>query len=130
MLSFTVAGKYTYNIFCRGSGVKPAVRFSFMQYDFGPCFVTSPGGTTVIETALLRVVNHDPSNNISIECAFQKTRALWVECAPTVLEPGSIIDIPIKFAPRDVKDFNFIVPFVVNGTGKVNVNMIGQGITA
>lgn len=130
MLSFTVAGKYVYNIFCRGSGVKPAIHFSFMQYEFGPCFVTSPGGTTVFETVNLRVINRDPSNNISIECAFQKTRALWIECPPTVLAPGSVFDVPIKFSPRDVKDYNFICPFIVNGTGKVNLQLSGQGITA
>lgn len=130
MLSFTVAGKYTYNIFGRGSGVSPALRFSFMQYDFGPCFITSPGGQTVIEETTLRLVNHDPVSNISIESAFQKTRALWVDCPPTVLEPGSFIDIPIKFAPRDAKDYIFIVPIVVNGTTKVPVNIVGKGINA
>jgi len=130
MLSFTVAGKYTYNIFGRGSGVSPALRFSFMQYDFGPCFITSPGGQTVIEETTLRLVNHDPVSNISIESAFQKTRALWVDCPPTVLEPGSFIDIPIKFAPRDAKDYVFVVPIVVNGTTKVPVNILGKGINA
>ena len=130
MLSFTVAGKYTYNIFGRGSGVSPALRFSFMQYDFGSCFITSPGGQTVIEETTLRLVNHDPVSNISIESAFQKTRALWVDCPPTVLEPGSFIDIPIKFAPRDAKDYLFIVPIVVNGTTKVPVNITGKGINA
>ena len=130
MLSFTVAGKYTYNIFGRGSGVSPALRFSFMQYDFGPCFITSPGGQTVIGETTLRLVNHDPVSNISIESAFQKTRALWVDCPPTVLEPGSFIDIPIKFAPRDAKDYVFVVPIVVNGTTKVPVNILGKGINA
>jgi hypothetical protein len=130
MLSFTVAGKYVYNIFGRGTGVTPALRFSFMHYDFGACFVTSPGGSTVVEEVVLRLVNHDPSSNIAIECIFTKTRALWVECPPTVLEAGMVLDIPIRFAPRDVKDYEFIVPFVVNGTSKVNVNIIGKGITA
>lgn len=128
MLSFTVAGKYTYNIVARGNAVEPALRFSFMQYDFGPCFVTSPGGSTVIEEVLLRLVNHDPINNISIECSFQKTRALWVECQPVVLEPGGMIDVPIKFAPRDVKDYTFIIPFVINGTSKVSIHIEGRGI--
>ena len=130
MLSFTVAGKYTYNIIARGSGVKPALRFSFMHHDFGSCFVTSPGGSTVVEEAILRVVNHDPTNNISVECTFQKTRALWVECQPTVLDPGAVLDIPIRFAPREIKDYTFIVPFVVNGTGKVAVTVNGRGISA
>jgi hydrocephalus-inducing protein len=130
MLSFTVAGKYTYNIAVRGSGVKPALRFSFMQHDFGSCFITVPGGATITEEAVLRITNHDPSSTISIECTFQKTRALWVDCPPIVLEPGITLDVPISFAPRDVKDYVFAVPFVVNGTGKVTVNVLGKGIQA
>eukprot|EP01041_Mallomonas_annulata_P003640 gene3640-7257_t len=130
MLSFTVAGKYTYNIVARGSGVKPALRFSFLHHDFGPCFITSPGGSTVVEETLLRIANHDPTANISVECTFQKTRALWAECQPTVLDPGAAVDIPIRFAPRDVKDYSFILPFIVNGTSKVNVTISGRGINA
>jgi hydrocephalus-inducing protein len=130
MLTFTVAGKYVYTIFGRGSGVTPALRFSFMHYDFNSCFVTSPGGSTVVEEAVLRLVNHDPTANIAVECTFTKTRALTVECPPTVLEPGSVLDVPIRFAPRDVKDYEFIVPFVVNGTSRVNVNVVGKGINA
>ena len=130
MMSFTVAGKYTYDIYARGVAQSPALRFSFMQYDFGPCFVTSPGGQTVIEEAFLRLVNHDPNSNISVECNFTKTRALWVECPPTVLEPGGMLDVPIRFAPRDVKDYTFVIPFVVNATSHVNVNVTGKGINA
>jgi len=128
VMTFTVAGKFVYNIIVKGSGVQPAVRFSFMHYDFGSCFITSPGGNTVIEETVLRIVNHDPVNNIAVDCSFQKTRALWAECHPVVLEPGGGVDVPIRFAPRDVKEYAFVIPFVINGTGKVNVNVVGQGI--
>ena len=130
MLSFTVAGKYVFNIVPRGSGVKPALRFSFMHHDFGPCFVTSPGGSTVVEETVLQIVNHDPKSNIAVECTFQKTRALWAECAPTVIAPGGVLEVPIRFAPREVKDYAFVIPFVVNGATKVPVNILGSGINA
>ena len=130
MLSITVAGKYIYNIVARGGGVQPALRFSFMHYDFGPCFITSPGGATVVEETLLRITNNDPVSDIAIECVFQKTRVLSVDCPPCVLGPGEIVDVLIRFAPRDAKDYVFIVPFVINGTGKVPVNIIGVGINA
>ena len=130
MLSFTVAGKYTYDIYARGIAQSPALRFSFMQYDFGPCFVTSPGGQTVVVETSLRLVNHDPTSNIAVECNFQKTRALWVECPPTVLEPGAVLDVPIRFAPRDVKDYTFVLPFVINATSKANITVVGKGINA
>jgi hypothetical protein len=129
-LKFTVAGKYVYQIIPRGVAVKPALRFSFMHHDFGNCFITSPGGSTVIEEAMLTLKNHDPSSNISVECVFQKIRALWVECAPTVIPPGGELQVPIRFAPREVKEYSFAVPFMVNGTGKVTVNISGKGINA
>ena len=129
-LKFTVAGKYVYQIIPRGIAVKPALRFSFMHHDFGNCFITSPGGSTVIEEVLLTLKNHDPSSNISVECVFQKIRALWVECAPTVIPPGGELQVPIRFAPREVKEYSFAVPFMVNGTGKVSVNVSGKGINA
>lgn len=127
-VKLTIAGKYIYNVVARGSGVKPALRFSFLHHDFGECFVTSPGGTPVIEEAMLQLVNHDPVANIAVECTFQKTRTLWVECQPTVLEPGGVMNVPIRFAPRDAKEFTFLIPFSINGTGKVNVQCTGVGI--
>jgi hydrocephalus-inducing protein len=126
--TFTVAGKYTYTILTRGTAVQPALRFSFMRHDFGPCFVTTPGGSPVTETAVLRLVNMDTSVNISVECLFQKTVALSVDAPPSVLEPGGVLEIPIRFAPRDVKDYAFVLPFVVNGTAKVPINIVGSGV--
>lgn len=130
VLKFTVAGKYIYQVLPQGIAVKPALRFSFMRHDFGPCFITSPGGNTVIEEIVLVLRNHDPGSNISVECVFQKTRSLWVECVPTVIPPGEEIQVPIRFAPREVKDYTFTVPFLVNGTGKVQVQVSGKGINA
>ena len=128
--SFTVAGKYIYNISCKGIAVHPALKFSFMNYDFGSCFITSPGGTTVVEQIILKITNNDPISNISIECIYIKTRALWIDCPPTMVSPGVTLDVPICFAPREVIDYAFAVPFVVNGSGKLNVNIIGKGATA
>jgi hydrocephalus-inducing protein len=130
VMTLTVAGKYQYNILARGAGVKPALRFSFMHYDFDYAFVTPPGGTVVVEETVLTIVNHDTSSNISIECIFQKTRALAVDCPPTVIAPGAALTVPIRFAPREVKDYAFIVPFLVNGSSRVPVNVTGKGIHA
>jgi hydrocephalus-inducing protein len=129
-LRFTVAGKYVYQLIPRGVAVKPALRFSWMHHDFGPCFITSPGGTPVIEEKLLLVKNHDPASNISVECIFQKIRALAVECPPSVIPPGGELAIPIRFAPREMKEYSFVVPFMVNGSSRVQVNITGQGIAA
>jgi hypothetical protein len=129
-LTFTVAGKYTYQILPRGIAIKPALKFSFMNHDFGDCFITSPGGLTVVEEQLLILKNSDPISNISVECLFTKIRTLAVECPPTVIAPGDELKIPIRFTPREVRDYQFAIPFLINGTSRVSVNVIGKGIHA
>lgn len=128
--TLSIAGKVMYNIATRGVGVAPALRFSFMHYDFGSCFATSPGGSTVVETVTLKITNMDPVSNISVECGYQKTRVLWVHCPPTMIAPGGILEVSVCFAPRDVAEYAFSVPFLVNGSGKVNVTIAGRGAIA
>lgn len=130
LLKFVVAGKYTYRILPRGVGVLPALRFSCMNYDFGPCFVTSPGGSLVTEEMLLRLVNHDAFSSITVECLFQKTLSLWVECPPTVIAAGATVSVPIRFAPRENKDYVYLIPFLVNGSTRVSVSISGRGVPA
>ena len=102
MVSFTVAGKYTYNISTRGSGVHPALKFSFMHHDFGPCFVTSLGGLTVVEDTVLKLTNNDPSTIFLSNVGFRRPNTvggLSTHCSRTRYG----IEVPIHFAPQDVK---------------------------
>jgi hydrocephalus-inducing protein len=38
--------------------------------------------------------------------------------------------IPVRFAPRDQKDYAFAVPFQVNGNTRINITVVGSGIPA
>ena len=51
-----------------------------------------------------------------------------LDCPPTVLEPGQVLEIPIKFAPRETKEYAFVIPFTINGSTKLHVNIVGLGI--
>ena len=126
----TIAGKYDYVIRVSGRGIRPALHFSFDRYDFGPCFITPPGVPPVAEEVVLRVTNQDPSAHLSLDCTFAKTRALAVDCHPTVLEPGQAVDVPFTVVPREVMDYGFTVPFLVNGSSTINVGVIGAGVPA
>ena len=130
ILTFTIAGKYTYRILPRGVGIEPALRFSFMSYDFDACFITSPGGDLITEVTVLQLLNQDLSSNISVECLYQKTASLWVDCPPSVIDAGATLEVPIRFSPRENKDYVFLVPFLINGSTKVSVNVRGRGIFA
>lgn len=123
-----IAGKYEYEARFAGVGVRPPVAFSFMDHDFGPCFVSVPGLAPVAERTTLRLSNNDATATFSVDCAFAKTRMLDVLMAPTMLEPGRNLDVGLVFTPRAVQDYDILVPFVINGSIVVNVRVRGQGI--
>ena len=129
-LTCTVAGRYDYIFQISGSGVRPNLHFSFTQFDFGARFITAPGAALEASENILTVTNRDLENSLSIDCAFVNQRALRIESKPTVLEPGQLLNIPFLFAPREAKDYDFEVPFLVNGTSKQNVSVSGKGVYA
>lgn len=124
----TVAGHFQYNIIVRGKSVAPALKFSFLHFDFGSCFVTKDDGDVITEETILRLTNRDTKNSISVDCEYQKIRSLMVDFTPVVLEPLAECSVPIRFAPRDVKDHAYVIPFLINGSSKVHVNVTGRGI--
>ena len=126
----TIAGRYDYVFQIGGSGVRPNLHFSFTQFDFGARFITAPGAALEPAESVLLVTNRDVENSLSIDCAFVSQRALSIESKPTVLEPGEALEIPFLFAPREMKDYSFQVPFLVNGTSKQMVNISGKGVYA
>ena len=130
LMVITIAGKYNYNISIKGMGVQHALRFYSTNFDFGNCFITSPGGSVIVETLLLKITNNDIMNSMSVESGYQKTRVLWVDCPPTIINPGVTLEVPICFAPREVIDYAFSIPFLINGSIKVKVSAIGKGVNA
>jgi hydrocephalus-inducing protein len=130
VLTCTIAGRYDYVFQIGGSGVRPNLHFSFIDFDFGARFITAPGATLEAAESVMLVTNRDLENSLSIDSAFVSQRALRIESKPTVLEPGEALEIPFLFAPREAKDYEFDVPFLVNGTSKQNVKIKGKGVYA
>ena len=58
-LAVTVAGTHSYDMSVSGVGAKPMLDFSFVQYDFGPCFVPVRGAAPMQEHAVLRITNNE-----------------------------------------------------------------------
>ena len=113
-----------------GQAAKPGLHFEFLKYDFGPCFVTPAGQVPTAETALLKITNRDSGTALSLDCDFDASRCLWVECPSCTIAPGDSISVPINFAPREVKEYAFSLPFVVNGSYTVKLPVIGEGCPA
>ena len=129
-LTCTTAGTRKYPFILSGSAVPPAVHFSFSSFDFGPCFITEPGVDPLSETALLRITNNDPETDFTIDCLYEKTSFLHIQCKPAVLSPGEVMEVPVVFTARNEQVYHEIIPFVVNTTTTVNVTMQGEGIYA
>ena len=90
----------------------------------------TPGQPPHKETVVLRVSNQDPSQNLSLDCTLPRNKVLQVECGPRVLAPGEHVEIPIHFTPREIQDYAFQVPFLVNGVSTVHVKVEGKGVAA
>ncbi|OQR93153.1 hydrocephalus-inducing protein, partial [Thraustotheca clavata] len=124
----TTAGSREYAFAIHGNAVPPAVDFSFISYDFGPCFIVEPDATPMVETISLRITNQDNEMDISLDCSYEKRSYLHVAVQPTVLGPHETLEVPIKFTARNEGLYHEVVPFTINGTTIVNVVLTGEGI--
>jgi len=129
-LQLTVAGNLVFPLALVGRGQQPGLSFSFMSHDFGPCFVASLGSPAQPETAVLRVTNHEVDTELSLDCMFEKKAHLQVNCAPTVLGPNEAMEIPFVFTARELKQYQDVVQFMVNGVTPVKLVVMGEGATA
>ena len=129
-LRLEVAGKYEYVLRLRGTGARPALAFSFREHDFGAVFVAPPGLRTSPAVATLRVTNADPSQRLSLDCEAPAERSLRVACPSAVLAPSEHVDVQLSFAPRELRRYDIVVPFLVNGRTRVPVRVTGAGVAA
>jgi hydrocephalus-inducing protein len=125
----TIAGKNTYELNVSGHGVRPALLFSFYQYNFGPCFVPMRGAVPRPERAILRIANNEIENDIAFDCLFERKPWMDVQCEPTILRPNESVDVPILFTPRELRSYKEVIPFEVNGVSTLNVLVSGEGET-
>jgi len=58
---------------------------------------------------------------------FVNTNYLEVRSTPSVMTPGQKHDLEILFYPRELKYYNEMIGFELNGLSVVNVHVTGQG---
>jgi len=132
-LMFSIVSGPMYTFLCTASARKPAVKFSFTEFDFGPCVVLR---TLMSKTHYLEMTNFDDAA-ISIESEFEKKPHLDVQLAPgQVLIPTTPTDpdleskklrVPIVFTPRDTVAYSETVTFDINGVHTMSVLIKGEG---
>jgi len=120
----------TYHFRLAGSARKPNVEFSFVEYDFGYCYVLKQ---PLAKTAILEIRNVDTSA-MSIETLFERTSYLDVQLAPgQVILPSTkpnenVLKVPIVFTPRELTKYHETVEFDINGLHKIGVQIRGEGV--
>ena len=130
VLRCVVAGTKVYNVALGGEGVRPALDFSWLEHDFGACFLpTSAGAAPVPTTATLTISNLERTEDVSVECLHDPHAGqVSVGFDAAVLAPGQRVQVPISFAPREAGQFADAIPFEVNGLHTVKVALRGAGV--
>jgi len=121
-----------------GGGAKRSrVDFSFLTYDFGPCFIAKDGATMAgeplaasedqrYEMVELVATNRDDSDCL-ISTTFTREPWLDVQLNAAMIEAGSSLRIPIIFSPRETCDYMQRLEFLVNDYTRMYVDIRGRG---
>ena len=135
LLTLQIISGPTYNLEIKGVARKPGVEFSFIEYNFGPCFVLKQ---PLPITKELEIRNKDNAA-MSIETTFEKKPYLDFQLAsgqvllPLQIEKSSgkelnVLRIPVVFTPREFMQYDEIVSLDINNLYKVDIKLKGEGI--
>uniref|UniRef100_A0A8D3BS88 HYDIN axonemal central pair apparatus protein n=1 Tax=Scophthalmus maximus TaxID=52904 RepID=A0A8D3BS88_SCOMX len=115
----------TFTFAVKGTAVAPSVELSFTKFNFGKCFLFSPGLVSPSQTL---VISNKGEVETSVQCQFKSTSYLETRFQPDVLSPGDAMDVPVTFRPREACRYHEKLTFVFNGCVTKHVDILGQGI--
>lgn len=135
LLTLSIVSGPTYSLEIRGNARKPGVEFSFLDYNFGPCFVLKQPLAIVKE---LEIRNRDNAA-MSIETNFERKPHLDFQLAsgevllPLQYEKGTnkelnVLKIRVVFTPREFTSYNETISLDINNLYKLDLNLLGEGI--
>lgn len=115
-----------YSVHLDGIAVKPDVNFSFENFDFGKCFVYK-AGMKINSTKLL--LSNKGSKDLNVACVSElDTSVFQFDFKQQILPAGKSIETTINFIPRQLKLYEQILIFELNGLTRRQVKLIGQGV--
>ncbi|CAF1166809.1 unnamed protein product, partial [Didymodactylos carnosus] len=114
-----------YQICLIGNSSIPNIQFSFLHYDFGPCFLYKAG---MLEYSIeLEISNHDMKEH-TIECLYQNTPHLVCDYKTNSLHSKQANKCLLTFYPRECKQYHEQIKFEIDGLTLVNINIDGEGV--
>ncbi|XP_029289106.1 hydrocephalus-inducing protein homolog [Cottoperca gobio] len=124
-LSIKVKHGPTFTFAIEGRAVAQSLEFSFTKYNFGKCFMYSPG---MVPASQILVISNKGERGISVQCHFRNTSYLEMDFQTVVLSPGAVMETPINFYPREACRYHEKLTFILNSCVTKHVNILGQGI--
>lgn len=115
-----------YSVHLDGIAVKPDVNFSFENFDFGKCFVYK-AGMKINSTKL--VLSNKGAKDLNVACLSElDTSVFQFDFRQQILPAGKSIETTINFIPRELKSYEQILTFELNGLTRRQVKIAGQGV--
>ncbi|XP_045894223.1 hydrocephalus-inducing protein homolog [Micropterus dolomieu] len=124
-LSIKITHGPTFTFAIKGRAIAPSLEFSFTKYNFGKCFLYSPG---MVPTSQTLVIRNKGEKDISVQCLFNNTSYLEIDFQPDILSPGAVMEVPINFCPREAGRYHEKFTFILNSCVTKLVDILGLGI--
>ncbi|CAF1106189.1 unnamed protein product [Rotaria sordida] len=114
-----------YDLLLIGQTTTPNINFSFLSFNFGPCFIYRAGMPE--NTCQLIITNQDTKDH-TIECLYQSTAQLMVDYKTGLISSKQSISCKFTFYPREQKIYRENIQFEIDGLTIINVMIEGEGI--
>ncbi|KAM9351908.1 hydrocephalus-inducing protein homolog [Symphorus nematophorus] len=124
-LSIKVKHGPAFTFAIKGRAVAPSLQFSFTTYNFGKCVLYCPGMLPASKTL---VISNKGERDVSVQCQFSDTSYLEMDFQPDILSPGAVMEVPVKFYPREAFRYHEKLTFILNSSVTKQVAILGQGI--
>ncbi|XP_076588631.1 hydrocephalus-inducing protein homolog [Chaetodon auriga] len=124
-LSIKVKHGPTFTFPIQGRAVAPSLEFSFTKFNFGKRFLYHPGMVPASQTL---VISNKGERDISVQCQFMNSPYLEIDFQPDILSPGTVMEVPVNFYPREACRYHEKLSFILNSCIRKHVDILGQGI--
>jgi len=116
----------TYRFDVTGAARLPQLRWNFSKLNFGKVFVYQPGMQK--PTRVLEIANEDVEQ-VSLQAVLPPSTVFEVDFNDTTIQPGQVLQIPIRFTPTDAQGYKMDVTFSINSRSTQIISISGTGTT-
>lgn len=105
--------------------MEPALQFSYLEYNFGPCILYKTTENPIPRSTL--VITNQGNKQLTVHCLYESQSHLSVRFKSSVLAPGNKTEAIIEFKPQKVAKHCEAITFEINGCFHKVVTIRGEG---